>query len=77
MNRVVIITGSTRGIGFSAESGIKVFAVLPGAVDTRLISDVGLEMDPSELMTPDYLARRVFEVGEGKERTGKSVEVYA
>ena len=59
------------------ESGIKVYAVLPGAVNTRLISDVGLEMDPSELMTPDYLARRIFEVAKGKEHTGKSIQVYA
>jgi 3-oxoacyl-[acyl-carrier protein] reductase len=61
----------------AAESGIKVFAVLPGAVNTSLISDVGLEMDPSELMAPDYLARRIFEVAEGKEQTGKLVEVYS
>lgn len=61
----------------TADSGIKVYAVLPGAVDTKLISDIGLEIDPSELMTPDYLARKIFEVAEGKRNTGESVEVYS
>jgi len=58
-------------------SGIKVYAVLPAAVNTKLISDIGLKMDPSELMAPEYVARRIFEVAEGKKKSGQLIEVYS
>jgi len=58
-------------------SGIKVYAVLPAAVNTKLISDIGLKMDPSELMAPEYVARRIFEVAEGKKRSGHLIEIYS
>jgi 3-oxoacyl-[acyl-carrier protein] reductase len=59
------------------ENGIKIYAVLPGAVRTRLNADLGLGMDPSELLSPEYVAKRIFEVAEGKQKTGSSVEVYS
>jgi 3-oxoacyl-[acyl-carrier protein] reductase len=59
------------------ESGIKVYAVLPGAVNTKLISDIGLKMNPSELLAPEYVGRRIFEVAEGKKRSGQFIEVYS
>jgi len=56
--------------------GIKVYAVLPAAVNTKLISDIGLKMNPSELLTPEYVAKRIFQVAEGKKKSGQSIEVY-
>lgn len=58
-------------------SGVRVYAVLPGAVDTTLISDSGLEIDASDLLEPGYVARRIFGVAEGKEKSGAFIEVYS
>jgi 3-oxoacyl-[acyl-carrier protein] reductase len=59
------------------ERGIKVYAVLPGAVNTRLFLDIGLEIDPSELLAPEYVAKRVFEAAEGRRKSGELIEVYS
>jgi 3-oxoacyl-[acyl-carrier protein] reductase len=61
----------------TAKSGIRVYAVLPGAVDTQLVSDSGLEMDPSELLKPEEVARRIVELAEGRERSGSLAEIQA
>jgi NAD(P)-dependent dehydrogenase (short-subunit alcohol dehydrogenase family) len=58
-------------------SGIKVYAVLPGAVNTKLNSDSGLDMDPLDLLAPGYVAKRIFEVAEGKKKSGQLIEVYS
>ena len=72
------VVGLTQVVADEAsESSVKVYAVLPGVVNAKLISDVHLEIDPSELMNPDHLARKIFEVAEGKGPTGKAFEVYA
>jgi 3-oxoacyl-[acyl-carrier protein] reductase len=60
----------------AASSGIKVYAVLPGAVDTGLIPAVGLAMDPSELLAPEYVAKKILKVAEGKLKSGQSIEIY-
>ncbi len=57
--------------------GISVYAVLPGAVDTTLIGDSGLPIDEADLLKPEYIARRIFEVARGKGKTGTLVEVYS
>jgi len=57
--------------------GLKVYAVLPGAVDTQLISDIGIKIDPSDLLAPEYLARRIFEAAQGRRKTGTLFEVYS
>lgn len=66
-----VVAGETLG------NGIKVYAVLPGAVNTQLISDTGLDMAPSELLAPEYVAKRIFELAEGKKKCGQSIEVYS
>ena len=58
-------------------SGVRVYAVLPGAVDTTLIANSGLEIAPSDLLKPGYLARRIFAVAAGKEKSGALIEVYS
>jgi 3-oxoacyl-[acyl-carrier protein] reductase len=60
----------------TAGSSIRVYAVLPGAVATRLNFDLGLDMKPSDLMSPEYVAGKIFDLAEGKKRSGQSIEVY-
>ncbi len=61
----------------TAGTGLRIYAVLPGAVNTKLFSNLGLEMEPSELLSPEHVAKRIFEVAEGKRKTGQSVTVYS
>ncbi|OGP71311.1 MAG: hypothetical protein A2W09_02425 [Deltaproteobacteria bacterium RBG_16_50_11] len=61
----------------TANAGIRVYAVLPGAVDTRLVSDSGLEIDPSALLRPEEVARKIVNLAEGRERSGRLVKIYA
>jgi len=61
----------------TAGSGILVYAVLPGAVNTTLIADTDLDIEPSELMEPEYLAEKIFEAAKGKRKTGALFEVYS
>lgn len=58
-------------------SGVRVYAVLPGAVDTTLIADSGLEIAPSDLLKPGYLARKIFAVAASKKKSGALIEVYS
>lgn len=72
------VVGLTQVLADETEgSGIKVYAVLPGAVNTRLNWDLGLGMDPSELLSPEYLAKKIFEVAEAEAESGKLFEVYS
>lgn len=60
----------------TAGSGIRAYAVLPGAVATRLNFDLGLGMNSSDLMSPEHVAGTIFHLAEGKKRSGQSIEVY-
>lgn len=59
------------------DAGIKIYAVLPGAVNTKLNWDLDLGMAPSDLLQPEYLAQRIFQAAEGKKRSGILIEVYS
>ncbi len=72
------VVGLTQVIADEAkESNVRVYAVLPGAVNTRLFSDLDLGMDPADVLAPEYLARRIFEVAEGKKTSGTLCEVFS
>ncbi|MCE5265152.1 MAG: SDR family oxidoreductase [Deltaproteobacteria bacterium] len=58
-------------------TGIRIYAVLPGAVDTGLVADSGLRIDHSELLRPEYLGRRIVEVAEGGYEPGTLIDVYS
>lgn len=60
-----------------ADTGIRIYAVLPGAVNTKLNWDLDLGMDPSELLAPEYVAEKIFRLAESKRRSGQSVSVYS
>ena len=59
------------------ETGIKVYAVLPWAVNTTLLSGSDLEIAPSELLEPKYVAGRIFKAASGKRKSGTLFEVYS
>lgn len=58
------------------DTGIKVYAVLPGGVATKLHTDIHPWEDPSKMMTPEHVADVIFEVAEGARPSGSAVEVY-
>jgi NAD(P)-dependent dehydrogenase (short-subunit alcohol dehydrogenase family) len=71
------VIGLTRAVADeTTEWGLRFYAVLPAAVNTQLISHIPLEMAPSELLSPEYVAKRIFQLAEGKKKSGQSVEVY-
>jgi NAD(P)-dependent dehydrogenase (short-subunit alcohol dehydrogenase family) len=57
-------------------SDIRVYAVLPWAVDTTLLAGSGFELDPADTLTPEYVARKIFEVAKGIKRSGALIKVY-
>jgi 3-oxoacyl-[acyl-carrier protein] reductase len=72
------VIGLTQSVADEmAGTGLWVYAVLPGAVNTKLISDIGLEMDPSERLAPEYVAKKIFKLAEGRRKSGQSVTVYS
>jgi 3-oxoacyl-[acyl-carrier protein] reductase len=58
-------------------TGLRIYAVLPGAVNTQLNWDLDLGMKPSELLAPEYVANKIFRLAEGKTKSGQSVTVYS
>ena len=42
--------------------GIKVFAVCPGTVDTKMIYSIYPEINPAELIKPEKIAKKVLEL---------------
>jgi 3-oxoacyl-[acyl-carrier protein] reductase len=72
------VIGLTRAIADETKgSGIRIYAVLPWAVKTTLLTDSGLELDSAEVLTPEYVARRIFEAALGRKKSGALIEVYS
>jgi 3-oxoacyl-[acyl-carrier protein] reductase len=59
-----------------AERGVKVYAVCPGATDTRMYRSLYPEEEPE--LEPEHIARRVMEISlpDNPTPTGTAVEVY-
>lgn len=57
-------------------AGIKIYAVLPGAVDTKLHRDIHPWEDPRQMMTPKDVAKHIVKTAEGKMETGRSFEIF-
>ncbi|MGZ3495411.1 MAG: SDR family NAD(P)-dependent oxidoreductase, partial [Thermodesulfobacteriota bacterium] len=72
------VIGLTQSVADeTADTGLRIYALLPGAVSTKLNWDLGLGMKPSELLSPGHVAKRIFELAKGKRRSGQSVTVYS
>jgi len=71
------VIGLTQSVADeTAGTGVRIYAVLPGAVATDLSRKLNLDMQPSELLKPEGVATRIFRLAEGKKRSGQSIEVY-
>ncbi len=71
------VIGLTRTVADETlGSGLSVYAVLPWAVNTTLLSKSALELNPSEVLTPEYVAGKIFEAARGKKKSGTLIEVY-
>lgn len=72
------VVGLTRALADEiSDPDIRIYAVLPGAVDTQLIKDSDFEIDPSELLRPEYVARKIFEAAQGRKKSGALITVYS
>ena len=72
------VVGLTQSVADeTANTGLRIYAVLPGAVNTKLNWDLHLGMAPSELLAPEYVAKRIYGLAEGKRKSGQSVTVYS
>jgi 3-oxoacyl-[acyl-carrier protein] reductase len=72
------VIGLTQAIADeTGRSGIRIYAVLPWAVNTTLLRDSDLGLDPSEILTPEYVAGRIFEAAQGRKKSGALFEVYS
>lgn len=60
-----------------SDTAIRIYAVLPGAVDTTLLADSGFQLDPSDLLRPEYIAHKIFLAAQGRRRSGSLVTVYS
>jgi 3-oxoacyl-[acyl-carrier protein] reductase len=72
------VIGLTRVVADETKgSGLRIYAVLPWAVNTTLLSGSDLDLDPSEVLAPEYLARKIFEAAKGRKKSGALFEVYS
>ncbi len=72
------VVGLTRALADElSDTGIRVYAVLPGAVDTTLLADSRFQMDPADLLEPEYVARKIFKAAEGRRKSGALITVYS
>ncbi len=72
------VIGLTQAVADeTAGMGLRIYAVLPGGVNTKLYWNLGLGTEPSALLSPEHVAKRIFGLAEGKRKTGQSVTVYS
>lgn len=71
------VVGLTQAIADEvSQSGIRVYAVLPWAVDTTLLAGSDLVLDPSEVLKSEYVAKRIFAVVGGGKSSRAMVKVH-
>lgn len=70
------VVGLTQAVAEeTAGSGIRVYAVLPWAVRTTMLSGLGLDLAPSEVLAPERVARKIFEAASGRRKSGTLFKV--
>ncbi|MCL5021776.1 MAG: SDR family oxidoreductase [Nitrospirae bacterium] len=71
------VIGLTQAVADETSgSGIRVYAVLPWAVDTTLLAGTDLGLDPSKVLSPEYVAGKIFKAAGGRRKSGSLLEVY-
>ncbi len=71
---VVGLTGSVADE--LSDDGIRIYAILPWAVDTGLLAGSELEIPAYEMLTPEYVARKIYEAAQGSKKSGALIKVY-
>ena len=72
------VIGLTQAVADeTAGDGLLVYAVLPWAVNTTLLSGSDLGLAPSEILAPEYVAEKIFAAARGKRKSGTLFEVYS
>lgn len=56
--------------------GIKVYAVLPGGVNTKLFRDIYPDVNPGDLIQPEEVAKTILKAAEGGEEQGQRFQVF-
>lgn len=66
------VVGLTQAVASeTAESGLRVYAVLPWAVKTGILGDGDLGLDPSEVLSPEYVAGKIFEAAKAGKKPAR------
>lgn len=84
--KVAIVTGGGRGIGRAtaialarevAADGIRVYAVCPGGVNTKMHRDIFPAVDPRSLLQPEEVAQVIVDLATERRRvrSGTAVDV--
>ena len=74
------VIGFTESLAYElAETKIKVFAVLPGGVNTKMHRDIFPEEGPNLLLKPERIARVILALASTRpmKPSGSSIEVYS
>lgn len=58
------------------DDNIKVYAVMPGGVNTKLHLDMHPWEDGSKMMQPEYIGKKIFDLAEGKKDSGFKLKIY-
>lgn len=56
---------------------IRVYAVMPGGVATKLHLDMHPGENPDTMMQPEYIAEKLFELAKGEHPTGFQMPIYS
>lgn len=55
---------------------IKIYAVCPGGVNTKLHLDMHPGENPDKMIQPEHIGKKIFELAKGKKRSGTIIKVY-
>lgn len=58
------------------DASLRIYVVLPGSVATKLHLDVHPWENPSDMMTPEHIGKKIFEIAKGTGDSGSKIEVY-
>lgn len=58
------------------DENIKVYAVMPGAVNTKLLLEMHPSEDGNKLMQPEYIGKKIFDLAEGKKDSAFKLKIY-
>lgn len=71
------MVGLTQSLAHeTARHGIRVYAVLPWAVKTKLNAGLKLHLKDSEMLRPEDVAKKIVQLAAGKIDSGSCLKIY-